>query len=716
MVDLFCSRGPRALVAALIVVAGSLLLGGCGGPSGAETLANGDFERNVGGAPEAWFLSTAARAKGEVVVVESGTRRLLLSPNAGNAPGPDPLGVGQMLDATPFHGRLLRLEARIGAEGGAAAVVGAALLDSEGNLITQLSIVERGGDGTLVAHVADTTAPVPAAARNLVVFASAEGLGGRAWFDEVRVEAAAPGVGAVGAPPEDGSFTATVRLDADVRLGPVPQTLFGMNVEWIRNANGLWNDEAGELDETIMDLSKEAGVTLLRFPGGAWSDAYRWRDGVGPQDARPTTPHYPGDAERSRHSVGTDEMAAFARRIGARLLITVNAGDGDAREAGEWAAYIRDAHGADLVHLWEIGNELYMKGDITGGSVPPEVYGRRVLEFAAAIRAEIPDARIAAIGLKNYGRYRFNDYPGWNETVLEIAGDTIDYLAVHNAYAPLTPDIGAEEGERAYRAMLAAPMLVAQNLRDTVAQIDAASGSATRRAGIAVTEWGPWFAIDPASPFFDHVKTLGSALHVARSLNVFLRDPRTTIATGFKLSDWLKMGWIGLTEDGGWRATPALSALGLYSRGLRGELIGVDVAGPVFSTPATGFIDAVRDAPLIDAVATKERDGRMTVILSSADLWRDARITIDLGEDGPFRMRTALLTGSAPDAHRGTRIMDVPGLTFAEPAQLGPSGAMRESDADSVPVLETGPEEVGRSFEVDLPAISLLRLTLEPSP
>jgi alpha-L-arabinofuranosidase len=64
--------------------------------------------------------------------------------------------------------------------------------------------------------------------------------------------------------------------------------------------------------------------------------------------------------------VGTDEIAEFAERIGARLVLTVNAGHATAEEAGDGAAYVRDRHGAGWVSLWEIGNELYMEGDLTG--------------------------------------------------------------------------------------------------------------------------------------------------------------------------------------------------------------------------------------------------------------------------------------------------------------------------------------------------------------
>ena len=123
----------------------------------------------------------------------------------------------------------------------------------------------------------------------------------------------------------------------------------------------------------------------------------------------------------------------------------------------------------------------------------------------------------------------------------------------------------------------------------------------------------------------DDVKTLGSAVFVARALNVFLRDSRTTVANSFKLSDWLKMGWIGLTEDGGFRATPALSVLELYATGLAGELIDVELEGPVFSSAPTGFIDAVQDAPAIAASGPSQAAVRRTQRCLLSDQGRAAQ-------------------------------------------------------------------------------------------
>lgn len=62
-------------------------------------------------------------------------------------------------------------------------------------------------------------------------------------------------------------------------------------------------------------------------------------------------------------------------------------------------------------------------------------------------------------------------YRGWNEKLLRQAGAEIDFLAIHNAYAPSLVVSGAEKDLRSvYRAMLAAPLLIRQNLRQVEEQ------------------------------------------------------------------------------------------------------------------------------------------------------------------------------------------------------------------------------------------------------
>lgn len=698
MAALWSDPGRRLRgLGALLALAVALALPGCG-TSAPTQLTNGEFAADGTGAPAGWHLSDAAAAKGGVTV-EGG--RLVLSPGPANLPGPDPLGLGQLMTAAPFRGQTLSLSATLGSDLPATAVVGLAALDKDGTLLRTLSLRGQGAPAAQRAKDAD---PLPPEAETLILFASVEGTAGRAIFDDIRLAAVPAQEGAAGQ-------TAVTRfaLDPKAKGRPLPAAVFGTNVEWIRKANGLWNETTGTIDPDMARMARTAGISLIRFPGGVWSDTYDWRQGVGPN--RPVSAHIPGQAETSPNVVGTDEIAAFAKSIGARLMITVNAGHGTPEDAGAWAAYIRDHHGADIAPWWEIGNELYMANDLSGASMSPEAYAAKLRPFAEAIRRELPKAHIAAIGLKNYGPYRFNAHDDWNEVVLRQAGDVIDSLAIHNAYAPLVVDNSPKLWPGIYRGMMAAPDLIRRNLADTAAEADRLQPR--RGIGLAVTEWGPLFAFDPANPYFDHVKTQGSAVFVARALNTFLTDPRVEAAAFFKLSDWLNAGWIAPVPGGGWRETPALLAFGLYRRTLGTDLLPVTRQdGPVFDSAAHGFTGAVEGSPLVEAVAGRQGD-TIGLMLSNADLTGSQEVQLTL--PGRWQAEVTLLSGPSPLAHRGTQHIDVPGVPFAKAAAFGDDW-FSGSGADTVG-LDTQPASSFEDrFSLTLPPASVAALRLRPAP
>jgi alpha-N-arabinofuranosidase len=66
-----------------------------------------------------------------------------------------------------------------------------------------------------------------------------------------------------------------------------------------------------------------------------------------------------------------------------------------------------------------------------------------------------------AVGGHNFGRYRLMHDDNWTRTVLERAGAAMDFLAVHNAYAPVL--IRNEPFEEVYRGMLSFPEQVRED-------------------------------------------------------------------------------------------------------------------------------------------------------------------------------------------------------------------------------------------------------------
>jgi alpha-N-arabinofuranosidase len=693
-------------------------------------IPNGDFRQADGTRPALWNLDAAVRGKGEVRLVDlpggGSGRAVELRPNARNG-GARPLGLGQVIDAKALRGQRLTLSALLAAEGGATAIVGLHALGAKGDLgHVQLMHSTPGAPqpqrGTL---------EVPAAADVLILYLAAGGQEGRALFSGLVLEpaasaaaagpvrGAAPGTAPATSAATTAATTATTAATASYSAAlvvqgsalreRVPSALFGINVEWIFDGQGLWDARAQRVDPEAKRLTRELGTTLLRWPGGVFSDTYRWRDGMGPQAQRPTTQHFP-KGPRSRHSFGTPEVAELAQAAGADLLITVNAGTGTAAEAADWVRHMNLGPGPK-VQWWEVGNELYMQGDLAGAHMSADAYAKRFLEFAAAMRAVDPGIRVGAIGGLNYGRYAFVADPRWTEKLLRVAAPQMDYLAVHNAYAPVLMGAPVDTDPRAaYRAMLAAPVLIEANLRDLDALL-ARHERRDRRIGLAVTEWGPlWHAL-PDSPWVDHVKTWGSALFTASTLHAFLRQPRVEMATAFKLADQGFMGWLG-RRDGRWMATPSAQVFAMYTRLAGQQLLSTRTETPGFDTDTLGVVQAVRNAPWLEAVAAASPDCReLTLMLVNRHETEAADLRIELpGVRGWREGRQETLVGRALDAHVGTALPAIPGIRWAEQKRLSRFGQGSPDElqrsAEKLPAARAG------TLQRRLPPLSVTALTL----
>ena len=632
--------------------------------TGSAALANPGFDLPAqNGLPPGWSLDAAVTAKGKVEVLGNfpGAQGqvLLLQPNERNT-GDKLLGVGQLLDAAAWRGRTLTVQARLGAAAGGSAVVGVHALGKAGDLgFVQLRQDDSGGE----LRSQSRSLSVPAGADLIVVYAVAAGTSGRAAFDAITVSEQTAPIASAAASPARADITVDVRRT----LRQIPPGIFGTNVEWIFDGQGLWSEKQQALDPEALRLAKELAPTVLRFPGGVFSDTYHWRDGIGSQAQRPTTTHYPG-GPKSRHSMGSQEVAELARQVGAELLFTVNAGTGTAQEAADWVAYAARQI-QPKVRLWEVGNELYMKGDLSGAAMSADQYARKFLAFSSAMRAADPAIRVGAIGGLNNGNYHFIADDRWTETVLKQAAAQIDFIAVHNAYAPVVMGVkdGADPGS-VYRAMLAAPRQIEANLQ----QLSALLGryeTPGRPIGIAVTEWGPFFHVLPQSPWVDHVKTMGSALFVASTLNVFLRTPRLELANFFKLADQGFMGWLG-RRNGGWANTAPGMAFSLYRKSLGRTLVRTDVVSPIFSSQGVGAVNPQTDVPWIDAVATFDQGVLVLMLVNKSDtLALDAHITLP-GVRSYADVSVTTLSADSWDANTGTELPRIPGLAWARQVEL----------------------------------------------
>ena len=210
------------------------------------------------------------------------------------------------------------------------------------------------------------------------------------------------------------------------------------------SVEAAWDHVAEQWRDDVVAVTKELAPPMMRW-GGIFADFYRWREGVGPREARtPMVNLLWGGVESNQ--IGTGEFVDFCRRVGADPLICVNfESDGrrqytryrdsvrtaDASEAAAWVSYCNEASNAERrehgigaplgVRHWQIGNETSY--DRNGFDV--ETAGRKTVEFAKAMRTADPAIQIIGWGDS-----------GWAARMADIAGEHLQFLAFHHMFDP----------------------------------------------------------------------------------------------------------------------------------------------------------------------------------------------------------------------------------------------------------------------------------------
>ena len=213
-----------------------------------------------------------------------------------------------------------------------------------------------------------------------------------------------------------------------------------------------WAEKHDGFRPDLLNAIADLRPPTIRYPGGCFASAYRWKDGIGPQEKRQAFPFTIWD-DRDVNSFGTDEFVQLCRRVGSEPIIVINTGtpmwnvrrtpataDVDwLQEACDWLEYcngpatskwgaVRAANGHPApynVKYWEIDNEIELSA---------EEYIATLKKFVPALKAIDPSIKIIACGSWRGDRMRF-DAPVINE-----AGHLFEYISFHqydnpNVYA-----------------------------------------------------------------------------------------------------------------------------------------------------------------------------------------------------------------------------------------------------------------------------------------
>ena len=352
------------------------------------------------------------------------------------------------------------------------------------------------------------------------------------------------------------------------------------------SVEAAWDHLRDDWRDDVVAITRELGPTMMRW-GGIFADFYRWREGVGPRDLRPSMRNLLWGGIES-NQVGTVEFLDLCRRVGAAPLICVNfESDGrqqyvnvrgqvrtaDATEASAGVAYCTDpddrdrkahGHAAPLrVGHWQIGNETSY--DKNGFDV--DTAARKTVEFARAMRAADPAIQVIAWGDS-----------GWAARMGEVAGEHVQYLAFHHMFNPDSPRRPVLRGE-AYRRdpdATWAQLMAAWQLADAkIRSVRDTLGSC--RIPLAMTECH--FAI-PGRDRGDVLASWAAGVSYARILNTHQRHGdvlRIATAADFCGTRWQNNAVIIPTPKGNNRAylQPVARVMQLYRHHIGSHAIGV---------------------------------------------------------------------------------------------------------------------------------------------
>jgi hypothetical protein len=259
--------------------------------------------------------------------------------------------------------------------------------------------------------------------------------------------------------------TVSVTVNADEGQGTIPATGYGLN-------SAVWDSQMNA--PQVQGLLQQAGVRMLRYPGGSYGDIYNWQDNTAPGGyVAPGTDF--------------DSFMGTVQKIGAQPILIANYGSGTPAEAAAWVQYANVTKGYG-VKYWEIGNEIYGNGYYGAdwetdnhASKSPATYAQNVIAYANAMKAVDPTIKIGAV-LTLPGNWpdsvvASGDSGDWNQIVLSAAGSAIDFVIVH-FYPP--GSLGT--------SVLTAPEQVPGELAQLRQEIDQYAGANGPSIQIAMTE------------------------------------------------------------------------------------------------------------------------------------------------------------------------------------------------------------------------------------
>ena len=411
---------------------------------------------------------------------------------------------------------------------------------------------------------------------------------------------------------------ASLVADRDFVTADLDRRIFGAFVEHMGRCvyGGIYEPDHPTADENgfrgdVLELTKELGPTIIRYPGGNFLSGYDWEDGVGPREQRPRRRDLAWFSTET-NQFGTNEFMTWCRKAGIEPMFGVNLGTrgpDDARrfieycnhEGGSELSDLRRAHGHAAPHdvkFWCLGNEMDGPWQICHKTAAE--YGRAALETAKVMRWVDPTIQLAACGSSHRNMPSFG---AWEYEVLDHCYDEVDFISLHTYFRNDTDEMAEYFG---------VIDLMDRFIKEVVAICDAvgAKRRSDKRIMLSFDEWNVWYRTHriehmrvpgwPEAPhLIEEVYNVEDALIVGGALITLMNNAdRVKCACLAQLANVI--GPI-MTETGGpaWRQT-IFHPFALAARHGTGRVMQTRIDSPVHAG------QAVQEMPYLQAAVVDD--------------------------------------------------------------------------------------------------------------
>jgi alpha-N-arabinofuranosidase len=341
------------------------------------------------------------------------------------------------------------------------------------------------------------------------------------------------------------SVTNQITIDCTNIIGVVNRKVFGNNClahdpsmtttePWASNFQGysdygagLWDPNQNGPVQNAIQLVRDAGISVLRFPGGCGSHGYNWTNAV--------------KKGRDSFKFGLCEFYNVCSNLNADMVFTLSYFKDSPEDASNLVSFLNSTYdpieesnfitqgkiywpgiraengytNTFNIKYFEIGNEVFHGNHKEIISVSAGDYAARYLQYYNAMKAIDPTVQIGVV----------LDNAQWNQIVIPAIADKVDFGILHTYPAPgYGAELEALPVDDLFLMCLGIPEIINDPFYQTT--LNLLKLNAGRDIPLAITEHNGGFFMRSSIhyPF-----TMGNALINAELLRIFMKPTNKII-------------------------------------------------------------------------------------------------------------------------------------------------------------------------------------------